>query len=150
MDGVLALTTPPRNPGGHFAFDFAIPHTGKTYPLYIVNGRPPADPDVLRARPGQRVRLRRKPNNPGVGIRQTKVGNSPSSRCPRAPSGHRIIAPTSVARYTPNSLKVLPCETARSNLAANRDDRNRVRERCCQDLAHDRDRHGVKEEVGDR
>jgi FtsP/CotA-like multicopper oxidase with cupredoxin domain len=29
-----------------------------TYPLFLVNGRAPADPDVLRARPGQRVRLR--------------------------------------------------------------------------------------------
>lgn len=29
-----------------------------TYPLYLVNGRVPADPDVLRAKPGQRVRLR--------------------------------------------------------------------------------------------
>lgn len=28
------------------------------YPLYLVNGRAPADPEVLRARPGQRVRLR--------------------------------------------------------------------------------------------
>jgi FtsP/CotA-like multicopper oxidase with cupredoxin domain len=28
------------------------------YPLYLVNGRAPADPAVLRARPGQRVRLR--------------------------------------------------------------------------------------------
>ena len=28
------------------------------YPLYLVNGRAPANPDVLRARPGQRVRLR--------------------------------------------------------------------------------------------
>ena len=28
------------------------------YPLYLVNGRAPADPDVLQARPGQRVRLR--------------------------------------------------------------------------------------------
>jgi FtsP/CotA-like multicopper oxidase with cupredoxin domain len=28
------------------------------YPLYLVNGRPPTDPDVLRAKPGQRVRLR--------------------------------------------------------------------------------------------
>ena len=28
------------------------------YPLYLVNGRAPTDPDVLRARPGQRVRLR--------------------------------------------------------------------------------------------
>ena len=29
-----------------------------TYPLYLVNGRAPADPDVLTAKPGQRVRLR--------------------------------------------------------------------------------------------
>ena len=29
-----------------------------TYPHFLVNGRPPADPDVLAARPGQRVRLR--------------------------------------------------------------------------------------------
>lgn len=28
------------------------------YPLYLVNGRTSVDPDVLRARPGQRVRLR--------------------------------------------------------------------------------------------
>ncbi len=28
------------------------------YPLYLVNGRGPTDPDVLRAKPGQRVRLR--------------------------------------------------------------------------------------------
>ncbi|MEZ5117505.1 MAG: multicopper oxidase family protein [Candidatus Nanopelagicales bacterium] len=28
------------------------------YPLYLVNGRVPADPDVLSARPGDRVRLR--------------------------------------------------------------------------------------------
>ena len=28
------------------------------YPLYLVNGRATTDPDVLRARPGQRVRLR--------------------------------------------------------------------------------------------
>jgi FtsP/CotA-like multicopper oxidase with cupredoxin domain len=28
------------------------------YPLYLVNGRGPSDPDVLRAEPGQRVRLR--------------------------------------------------------------------------------------------
>ncbi len=29
-----------------------------SYPLYLVNGRSPADPDVLTAKPGQRVRLR--------------------------------------------------------------------------------------------
>ena len=29
-----------------------------TYPLFLINGRPPTDPDVLRATPGQRVRLR--------------------------------------------------------------------------------------------
>ena len=29
-----------------------------TYPLYLVNGRTPTDPDVLSAQPGQRVRLR--------------------------------------------------------------------------------------------
>lgn len=29
-----------------------------TYPLYLVNGRAPNDPDVLTAKPGQRVRLR--------------------------------------------------------------------------------------------
>lgn len=29
-----------------------------SYPLYLINGRAPADPDVLRARPGQRVRVR--------------------------------------------------------------------------------------------
>jgi FtsP/CotA-like multicopper oxidase with cupredoxin domain len=29
-----------------------------TYPLYLVNGRAPADPDALTAKPGQRVRLR--------------------------------------------------------------------------------------------
>jgi multicopper oxidase len=29
-----------------------------TYPLYLVNGRVSSDPDVLRARPGDRVRLR--------------------------------------------------------------------------------------------
>lgn len=29
-----------------------------TYPVYLVNGRAPKDPDVLRARPGERVRLR--------------------------------------------------------------------------------------------
>ncbi|MDO5696914.1 MAG: multicopper oxidase family protein [Dermatophilus congolensis] len=28
------------------------------YPMFLVNGRPPSDPDVLRAKPGQRVRLR--------------------------------------------------------------------------------------------
>lgn len=28
------------------------------YSLYVVNGRPPTDPDVLTAKPGQRVRLR--------------------------------------------------------------------------------------------
>jgi multicopper oxidase len=28
------------------------------YPLYLVNGRAPSDPDVLRAKPGQRVRVR--------------------------------------------------------------------------------------------
>ncbi len=28
------------------------------YPHYLVNGRVPADPDVLRARPGDRIRLR--------------------------------------------------------------------------------------------
>lgn len=28
------------------------------YPLFLVNGRPPADPEVLAAKPGQRVRLR--------------------------------------------------------------------------------------------
>lgn len=28
------------------------------YPLYLLNGRPPADPEVLQAKPGQRVRLR--------------------------------------------------------------------------------------------
>jgi len=28
------------------------------YPYYLVNGRPPDDPVTLRARPGQRVRLR--------------------------------------------------------------------------------------------
>ncbi len=29
-----------------------------TYPLFLVNGKPPTDPDVLTAKPGQRVRLR--------------------------------------------------------------------------------------------
>ena len=29
-----------------------------TYPMFLINGRPPTDPDVLTARPGQRVRLR--------------------------------------------------------------------------------------------
>ena len=29
-----------------------------TYPLFLINGRPPTDPEVLRAKPGQRVRLR--------------------------------------------------------------------------------------------
>ncbi len=29
-----------------------------TYPLHLINGRPPADPLTLRTRPGQRVRLR--------------------------------------------------------------------------------------------
>lgn len=28
------------------------------YPLYLINGRPPSDPDTLAARPGDRVRLR--------------------------------------------------------------------------------------------
>ncbi|KYH45574.1 multicopper oxidase family protein [Branchiibius sp. NY16-3462-2] len=28
------------------------------YPLFLINGRPPNDPDVLTAKPGQRVRLR--------------------------------------------------------------------------------------------
>ncbi len=28
------------------------------YPLYLINGRAPADPDVLQAKPGQRMRLR--------------------------------------------------------------------------------------------
>jgi FtsP/CotA-like multicopper oxidase with cupredoxin domain len=28
------------------------------YSLYVINGRPPADPDVLEAKPGQKVRLR--------------------------------------------------------------------------------------------
>lgn len=28
------------------------------YPHYVINGRAPADPDVLRAKPGQRVRMR--------------------------------------------------------------------------------------------
>lgn len=28
------------------------------YPLYLINGRAPADPDVLRAKPGQRIRVR--------------------------------------------------------------------------------------------
>ena len=28
------------------------------YPLYLVNGRPPNDPDVLVAKPGQRIRIR--------------------------------------------------------------------------------------------
>jgi FtsP/CotA-like multicopper oxidase with cupredoxin domain len=158
MDGVPGLTMPPVKPGGHFAFDFVVPHAGThwlhphtglqldrglyapfivddpsesgeydtewvvvlddwtdgigpspeqilaklktdgtssggmggmgsggmadmgsggmgsggmgsggmgsgdsgdvTYPLYLVNGRPPTDPNVLHARPGQRVRLR--------------------------------------------------------------------------------------------
>ncbi len=29
-----------------------------TYPLFLVNGKPPGDPDVLSAKPGDRVRLR--------------------------------------------------------------------------------------------
>ena len=29
-----------------------------TYPLFLINGRPPTDPEVLTAKPGQRVRLR--------------------------------------------------------------------------------------------
>ena len=37
--------------GGHAAGDV-------DYPLYLVNGRAPSDPDVLAAKPGQRVRLR--------------------------------------------------------------------------------------------
>ena len=28
------------------------------YPLYLLNGRPPADPPTIRAKPGQRLRLR--------------------------------------------------------------------------------------------
>src|ERR671931_1433932 len=28
------------------------------YPLYLLNGRPPADPPTIRARPGARLRLR--------------------------------------------------------------------------------------------
>jgi multicopper oxidase len=31
---------------------------GRTYPLLLVNGRPPEDPQVLEARPGDRLRLR--------------------------------------------------------------------------------------------
>jgi multicopper oxidase len=138
MDGVPDLTMSPVKPGGHFAFDFVIPHAGThwlhphtglqldrglyapfivddpaetgdydaewilvlddwtdgigpspeqilarlkaggtsssgmggmgsmgssdsgdvTYPLYLINGRAPTDPAVLRARPRQRVRLR--------------------------------------------------------------------------------------------
>ena len=37
--------------GGHAAGDV-------DYPLYLINGRAPTDPDVLAAKPGQRVRLR--------------------------------------------------------------------------------------------
>ena len=37
--------------GGDAAGDVA-------YPLYLINGRAPSDPDVLAAKPGQRVRLR--------------------------------------------------------------------------------------------
>ena len=29
-----------------------------SYPMYLINGRPPNDPDVLRVKPGQRIRLR--------------------------------------------------------------------------------------------
>jgi FtsP/CotA-like multicopper oxidase with cupredoxin domain len=29
-----------------------------TYPLFLINGKPPTDPDVLTAKPGQKVRLR--------------------------------------------------------------------------------------------
>ncbi len=29
-----------------------------TYPLYLINGRSPSDPQVLRARPGERIRIR--------------------------------------------------------------------------------------------
>lgn len=29
-----------------------------TYPLFLINGKPPTDPDVLAAKPGQKVRLR--------------------------------------------------------------------------------------------
>jgi FtsP/CotA-like multicopper oxidase with cupredoxin domain len=140
MDGVPDLTMKPVPPGGHFAFDFVIPHAGThwlhphtglqldrglyapfivddptetgdydtewvvvlddwtdgigpspeqilanlkadgtsrggmesggmggmgssdsgdvAYPLYLINGRPPNDPNVLRSLPGLRVRLR--------------------------------------------------------------------------------------------
>ena len=45
-----AATTPANALGGH---------TGDvTYPLYLVNGRPPKDPAVLDAKPGERLRLR--------------------------------------------------------------------------------------------
>ncbi|MFD2092330.1 multicopper oxidase family protein [Blastococcus deserti] len=36
----------------------AVSFGGRAYPLLLVNGRPPEDPPVLEARPGDRVRLR--------------------------------------------------------------------------------------------
>jgi len=43
----LRASRPLGGPGGQVA-----------YPAYLVDGRPPADPETLRARPGERLRLR--------------------------------------------------------------------------------------------
>ncbi|MFJ5862023.1 multicopper oxidase family protein [Pseudarthrobacter sp. NPDC092439] len=49
--------------GGHMAMGPASPFLGGDagdvrYPLHLFNGRAPADPDILAAKPGDRVRLR--------------------------------------------------------------------------------------------
>jgi multicopper oxidase len=60
------LATLTQDSGSGFGIMGGMSHVGMggmrggdvAYPLYLVNGRAPTDPDVLAARPGQRVRLR--------------------------------------------------------------------------------------------
>lgn len=44
--GGMSMGTPPEMSGD------------VTYPFFLINGKPPTDPDVLTAKPGQRIRLR--------------------------------------------------------------------------------------------
>ena len=63
---ILATLTQGSGSGSGFGSMGGMGHGGMgdmrggdvAYPLYLVNGRAPTDPDVLAARPGQRVRLR--------------------------------------------------------------------------------------------
>ena len=45
--GGMSMGTPPWGDAGDV-----------TYPFFLINGKPPTDPDVLTAKPGQRIRLR--------------------------------------------------------------------------------------------